>query len=60
MSTPREFDRPDVNAHDSDARRVWVAPKRTSLAVQRTSGTSPAAGSGEGAGLDPSSYAPTS
>ncbi len=44
---------------DGVVRPVWVAPKRTSLAVQRTSGTNPIFNS-ENAGPSPSDYAPTS
>lgn len=64
MSTPMNFDHSNDNARTEEngvSRPVWVAPKRTSLAVQRTSGTNPAASSSlETAGVTPSHYAPTS
>tara|TARA_R110002072_G_scaffold303069_1_gene492563 strand:+ start:36427 stop:36615 length:189 start_codon:yes stop_codon:yes gene_type:complete len=62
MSTPMSFDHSNNNAHTEEngvARPVWVAPKRTSLAVQRTSGTNPASNPYEPAVIS-SFYAPTS
>ena len=46
-------------SEQSSGQKAWVAPKRTSLAVQLTSGTQPAAPQPEGA--NPTApYAPTS
>jgi len=61
MSTPMEFDRSENSPRIEEngvSLPVWVAPKRTSLAVQRTNGTNPA-GSQVETGSN-TSYAPTS